>query len=311
MPYWSQIVRELGETLSEGDPADFDAVRRKYLLLLSNHTGRDTILYASAWIQNPYADDQDISINDEDLHALMEVSAGLGGDSLDLIVHSPGGSVEAAEAFASYLRSRYGDIRVIVPNLAMSAAAMIACAADRIVMGKHSFLGPTDPQIPIVTRFGVSSVAAIDVVRTFDQFQSEPNNIALQTVWLQMLQHYGPDILRRCQRALQLSEELVRTWLASYMFQADEHSAVTVANTLSTGEVWRSHGRHITRDTLERANFKIDRLECDDVLQDLVLSVFHATTLVFEFTTVTKIVENQVGRAYMKHDTRLAISETE
>lgn len=311
MPYWSQIVRELGEHSGEGNSADFDAVRRKYLWLLSNHTGRDTILYASAWVQKSDADDQDISITDEDLHALMEVSAGLNGEKLDLIMHSPGGSVVAAEAFVSYLRSRYDDIRVIVPNLAMSAAAMIACAADRIVMGKHSFLGPTDPQIPIATRFGVSSVAAIDVIRTFDQSQSEPNNVALQTVWIQMLQYYGPDILRRCQRALQLSEELVRTWLASYMFKTDPQRATTVANSLSTGEVWRSHGRHITRATLEGGNFKIDRLESDDVLQDLVLSVFHATTLFFEFTTATKIVENHVGRAYMKHDTQRAISETE
>lgn len=302
MPYWSQIVRELGETLSEGSSTDFDAVRRKYLSLLSNHTGRDTIIYASAWIQKPYADDQDISINDEDLHALMEVSAGLNGEKLDLIMHSPGGSVEAAEAFVSYLRSRYDDIRVIVPNLAMSAAAMVACAADRIVMGKHSFLGPTDPQIPVATRFGVSSVAAIDVIRTFDQFQSDPNNLALQTVWIQMLQQYGPDILRRCQRALKLSEELVRTWLATYMFRTDQQRATTVANSLSTSEVWGSHGRHITRATLVSGNFEIELLECDDVLQDLVLSVFHATALFFELTSATKIVENHVGRAYMKHD---------
>lgn len=311
MPYWSQIVRELGEQLSEGDSADFDAVRRKYLSLLSNHTERDTILYASGWIQKPRADDQDISITDEDLHALMEVSAGLNGEKLDLIMHSPGGSVEAAEAFFWYLRSRYDDIRVIVPNLAMSAAAMIACAADRIVMGKHSFLGPTDPQIPVATRFGVSSVAANDVVRTYDQAQSEPQNQALQVVWLQMLQHYGPDILRRCQRAVQLSEELVRSWLATYMFREDQQRATTVANSLSTGEVWRSHGRHITRATLESGNFEIDRLECDDVLQDLVLSVFHATTLFFEFTTAAKIVENHVGRAYMKHDTQLAVPEVD
>ncbi len=34
----------------------------------------------------------------------MEVSHGLEGDGLDLILHSPGGSPEAAEAIVSYLR---------------------------------------------------------------------------------------------------------------------------------------------------------------------------------------------------------------
>ena len=191
MPYWSQIVSELGDTVAEGADADFDLVRRRYLRLLARHTNRDTILYASSWIQKPRARDQDIAVADEDLQALMEVSAGLKNDNLDLILHSPGGSVETAEAFVLYLRNRYQNVRVIVPNLAMSAAAMIACAADKIVMGKHSFLGPTDPQMPVITRFGVERVAAIDVLRTYEQVQQEPNSLALQAVWLQMLQEYG------------------------------------------------------------------------------------------------------------------------
>ena len=83
--------------------------------------------------------------HDEDIHALMEVTAGLHSPDVDLILHSPAGSPEAAEAIVSYLRSRFTHIRVVVPQLAMFAATMIACAADEIVMGKHSFLGPTDP----------------------------------------------------------------------------------------------------------------------------------------------------------------------
>ena len=77
-----------------------------------------------------------VSIGDEDMQAFMEVSQGLEGDGLDLILHSPGGSPEAAEAIVSYLRSRFSHIRVIVPQLAMSAATMIACAADEIVLGR-------------------------------------------------------------------------------------------------------------------------------------------------------------------------------
>ena len=72
----------------------------------------------------------------------MEVTAGIASENLDLILHSPGGFPEAAEGIVTYLRSRFQNIRVIVPQLAMSAATMIACAADEVVMGKHSFLGP-------------------------------------------------------------------------------------------------------------------------------------------------------------------------
>ena len=62
----------------------------------------------------------------------MEVSQGLEGDGLDLILHSPGGSPEAAEAIVSYLRSRFSHIRVIVPQLAMSAATMIVAPRMRL-----------------------------------------------------------------------------------------------------------------------------------------------------------------------------------
>ena len=158
MPTWSGILRELAETASANQRPDFDSVRRKYLHALHLHTERQTILYASGWLQK--GDAASTSINEEDIHALMEVTAGMSGSELDLILHSPGGSVDAAESIVSYLRSRFSHIRVIIPHLAMSAATMIACAADEVVMGKHSFLGPTDPQFLLTTPLGVRSVPA-------------------------------------------------------------------------------------------------------------------------------------------------------
>jgi len=156
LPIWSEILAELNAT----SPPDLDGVRRKYLHELHKYTGRNVILYASGWLQREDASPSLTSITDEDIHALMEVTNGLRGDALDLILHSPGGSPEAAEALVMYLRSRFERIRVIVPNLAMSAATMIACAADEIVMGPHSFLGPTDPQVALATPLGFRAVPA-------------------------------------------------------------------------------------------------------------------------------------------------------
>ena len=139
MPIWSEILAELAQTLQgDNQQPDFDGVRRKYLFDLKRHTGRDVILYASGWLQKENAPLSMTSISDEDMHALMEVSYGLQGPALDIILHSPGGATVAAEAVVSYLRSRFSHIRVIVPQLAMSAATMIACASDEILMGKHS-----------------------------------------------------------------------------------------------------------------------------------------------------------------------------
>ena len=51
------------------------------------------------------------SIVDEDIQTLLEVSSDIRGPDIDLVLHSPGGSVEAAEAIVEYLRSRFEFIR--------------------------------------------------------------------------------------------------------------------------------------------------------------------------------------------------------
>lgn len=303
MPIWSDILGELASTSGQGEPPDFDGVRRKYLLELHHHTQRNVILYASAWIQKQ-VDPTSVSIGDEDIHALMEVSWGLDGPDLDLILHSPGGSPEAAEAIVSYLRSRFSHIRVIVPNLAMSAATMVACAADEIVLGEHSFLGPTDPQIVLSTPLGVRFVPAQAVLDQFDKAQRDCADPSRLSAWLPMLSQYGPDLLIRCETAIDLSKELVRTWLETYMFSGMSDGpgrAHAVSNWLADHTTFKSHGRHLSRADLQAHLLNVVALEDDDVLQDLSLSVFHATAHTFTGTPAAKIVENHTGRAFIKH----------
>ena len=201
MPIWSEILRELEETRRGEGPPNFDLVRRRYLAALYGHTGRNAVLYASGWLQKE-APPERISINDEDIHALMEVTSGLPAAGLDLILHSPGGSPEAAEGIVSYLRSRFDHIRVIVPHLAMSAATMISCAADEILMGKHSFLGPIDPQLVASTPLGNRNVPAQAVLDQFDKAMRECADPTKLSAWLPMLGQYGPDLLVQSEMAL-------------------------------------------------------------------------------------------------------------
>ena len=75
---------------------------------------------------------------------------------LDLILHTSGGSPVAAEAIVNYLRTKFSsDIRVIVPQLAMSVGTMISCSAKEIVMGKQSSLGPIDPQFNGIPAYNI------------------------------------------------------------------------------------------------------------------------------------------------------------
>src|SRR5438309_10144301 len=66
---------------------------------------------------------------------------------IDVILHTPGGLVLAAEQIAKALVERKGKVTVFVPHYAMSGGTLIALAADEIVMDANAVLGPVDPQI--------------------------------------------------------------------------------------------------------------------------------------------------------------------
>lgn len=312
MPSWGEILGELNalqKTLKEGrqnPQIAFDTVRRGYLASLNKLTGRNVILYATNWTSPGGVAPELVSITDEDVHAMMEVLRGLTGDGVDLILHSPGGSAESAEALVSYLRSKFQDVRVIVPQAAMSAATMLACAANRIVMGKHSFLGPIDPQLILATPVGTKAVPAQAILDQFRKAQEECKDPALLASWLPMLSQYGPALLVECENALNLSQELVSRWLAQYMFRNDrdaDRKSRDIAAALADHKTFRSHSRHLSRDQVKSLGghgLVVEDLEADQQFQDAVLSIFHATVHTFGGTGAVKIVENHLGRAYVK-----------
>lgn len=302
MPVWSEVLSEIS-TRSQHELRAYDNVRRNYLLALSKYTKRDTILYASSWLQRTDISPSHSSIVDEDIHALMEVTSDISGPNLDLILHSPGGSPEAAEAIVSFLRSRYRNIRVIVPHLAMSAATMIACSANVIAMGRHSFLGPTDPQLLLPTPIGTRFVPAQAVLDQFKLVKEGAIDQKQGSVWLPLMSQLGPDLIVQCQNAVELSQELVRTWLENYMFKdltAGRSKAAKISTWLAKHSEFKSHARHLPRERLVAKGLGISFLENDPTLQDLSLSVFHATTILFSNFELGKIVENQNGRVFVK-----------
>ena len=66
---------------------------------------------------------------------------------IDLIIHTPGGLVLAAMQIARAVEAHPAKVTAYVPVYAMSGGTLIALAADEIVMGEFSVLGPIDPQI--------------------------------------------------------------------------------------------------------------------------------------------------------------------
>jgi hypothetical protein len=298
VPSWGEVLQEiLASATARGQP-DFDGIRRRYLARLNALTGRPVILYSTDWLRSPSSL---TFVELGDMQGMMEVCRGVAGPSLDLILHSPGGSAEATASIVRYLRRTFDDIRVFVPLAAMSAATMWALAGDVVVMGKHSQLGPIDPQL--VTDRGPTPARAI--IEQFERAKAEvERNPAALGAWAPILQQYGPALLEQCERAEELARYLVRKWVAAYMLRrvVDDleraRRAETIASYFSDYEARLSHSLGIDRDEARAAGVEVSDLETDDALQDAVLSVHHAALHMFT-TPAVKLIENHLGHAFV------------
>jgi membrane-bound ClpP family serine protease len=300
---WNEI---LNETQAAG--STFDIVRRRYYKLLHEKTGRNVIVYYSGWLQKPHLAREmavDISINDGDKNGFMAAIHKLDrSEGLDLILHTPGGNMAATESIIDYLRSMFNtDIRAFVPQIAMSAGTMIACACKEIYMGKHSSIGPVDPQFDGLPAQGI-----------VDEFERAAKEIKLdQTrllLWTPILRQIRPAFLSECDKTTKWAKEMVRKWLETGMFATDRRKkqrAKKVTEALTQHQKNRSHSRHLNIESARAIGLDVCSLEQDQELQDAVLSVHHACVLTLESTPAYKIIENHNGIAYIQQVRQVAI----
>lgn len=296
MPCLNEILQEIQQLTAEQRPNAIDIVRKSKITNLYNHTKRNTICYYSGWLSVEGKQVPNLSIDDMDKNGFMNAIEGLDCSlGLDLILHTPGGSITAAESLVYYLRQKFqSNIRVIIPQMAMSAGTMIACSAKEIVMGHQSCIGPFDPFVNGVSAFAVFE----EFQRASEEVQSKPHTIPL---WQIMLQKYPPAFLEQCEKAIELAATIVPSWLAESML-ADQEPAIQKANiqsimkNLNNPGKTKEHSRHIHCDEAQALGLKVKQLEKDQILQELVLSLHHAYMATFLNTNTAKIIESHHDR---------------
>jgi hypothetical protein len=223
---------------------------------------------------------------------------------LDLILHTPGGDSAATESIIDYLRKMFGiNIRAIIPQLAMSAGTMISCACKEIVMGKHSSLGPIDPQFRGIPAQGVIE----EFNKALKEIREDPDKKA---VWQPIISQYHPTFIGECERIIEWSKEMASKFLKSGMFKEDSNSDKKVSKILSNLLEYsktKSHARHIPIDECEEMGLEIVHLESldrDNDLQDKILSIHHCFMITFSGTDAVKIIENHEGKALVLKEPR-------
>jgi serine dehydrogenase proteinase len=302
MPTWIQTKAEIDRR-----KGDYDGVRRERIASVEKITERPLVIYATAFLDRNklQAAQGEVGIDAFDPVAFDEVIGPLEGDRLDVLLHSPGGSPDAAEGIVSLLRSRFNHLRFIVPHMAKSAATMICCAGDEILMDERGELGPIDPQMQLIRADGrVIFSPAQAILKQFDKAkESLATNPKQITAWLPIIQPLGPSLLTECETANALSRKLVEKWLKAYMFSSSadkDQLASNFAEYLADSEIHLSHGRRIDIEQLKEYKVNVTDLRSNPPLRDAVWGLYHAIHWSLQDTAAFKIVETCHDSAYIR-----------
>jgi len=294
MPNWNSVLEEI-KKCPRVDSYDF--IRRKYLKKLYKKTKRNILCYYSGFLQKP--GETLAGIHDGDKNGLMTTVHKLDkSKGLDILLHTPGGSLTATESFVNYLYKMFNcDIRVIVPQIAMSAGTLIACASKEIIMGKQSNIGPIDPQLNGIPAYGVIE----EFNNALREIKEEPGKIPL---WQTIISKYHPTFIGACEKAIELAGKLLDQWLKQNMFKDDpnkEEKVSKICSWLNNHSDSLTHSRHFHIEECIKNGLNIVALEEDDELQDLVLTVHHSYMQALANTSALKIIENHMGHAMVNN----------
>lgn len=302
MPDWNSVMREITVAQAEAqvtNQSGFDLVRRRYLKRLFRHTGRNVISYYSGFLSKPGL--QGVEITDEDKNGFMLCIHKLDRTrGLDLILHTPGGHIAATESLVHYLKQMFGnDIRAVVPQIAMSAGTMIACSCKSILMSKHANVGPIDPQLNGLPAVGI----LLEIQRAFEEIKADP---ARAMLWQPIFARLPPSFVQQCEWAVTRSNEFLREVLGENMFGAmppakQEKAIEKVSNKLIATIAHRGHSQHFHHEACRQMGLKIEMMEDDPKLQDVILTIHHCYMHTMANSNAFKVIENHEGKAMIKN----------
>lgn len=170
------------------------------------------------------------------------------GTDLDLMLHTGGGDIDAAEKLISMVRTKVGDamLRVVVPEYAKSAGTLMVLGADAVVMSDTSELGPIDPQIILAdghgNRIQHSVQSYVDAYNEHtDALLVNPNNVGAQI----MLGKLDPATVKLFQAVQARARKFAESQLQRGMFRRGGNWSQAAAELLDTSR-WHSHAQMIS-----------------------------------------------------------------
>ena len=194
-------------------------------LMIIKHTQQD--LFSSSMI------------NRRTLEKVQEALTKFEGKDFNLILYTPGGEIFSAMYISRLLKKYEGNIKSFIPTFAMSGGTLLALSTDEIFMNEYSCLGPVDPQLGSLFKFG-SAKAWKEIVK-FKGKKAEDSSISMKM----MGEQYTKSI-----------KENISELIGSKMNNKDKKELVKL---LVSGDV--EHGMNITKEMLQSIGLKIGEIQ--------------------------------------------------
>ncbi len=221
-------------------------------------------------------------------------------DVLDVVVHSPGGSIEAAYNFVKIARTHCKKINGIVPLYAKSAATLICMGMDEFVLGEIGELGPLDSQVQELEqgdgRTFKSSLNSFKALEQIQKYSLETLDLAVKLILRRsgmkisegislatefasivanpLFSQINPYKLGEHARELEVGKRYAKRVLCRFM-RWEEDLAERVSDVLVRG--FPSHGYILDLDDLRGLNLPV-RAPNDverDVIEKMKLPLLH------------------------------------
>lgn len=229
------------------------------------------------------------SIDLHDVDGFTDLVGSINGeDSIDVLVHSPGGAADITERIVAILQDKFKEVHFIIPHSAYSAATMLALSGDSITIHPSATLGPIDPQI--------NGIPARSIKRGFENAKQKikTEGPTALPAYVPLIQRYSLDLLELCEDAESLSKELVTEWLkAKMMAGKSEVEIKKVVDYFSNYDDHKTHSRPILLSKVKDFGLNIHRP--DQNLQELIWEAYLHLQGFMSGSGFFKLYENAYG----------------
>lgn len=272
---------------------------QRLIKVYNKHTGRYMFIYA-ADINKGRNRGIDVSMIQDDFYNIQDILRELNEKKIDFYIETPGGSGEAAEEIARFLRKKFDEVNFVIAGEAKSAGTILALSGDNIFMTDTGSLGPIDAQVKI----GRSVVSAHDYKEWVDMKREEAaKNGILNPFDAVMVAQISPGELFGVINSLEFAKDLVKVWLEEYKFKnwtttktnkmpvtpaMRKQRAHEVAEMFCNHTTWRTHGRSLKIDDLKDV-LLIERIDDDPKLADIIYRIKTVIKLMLDGSSVYKL----------------------